>query len=166
MSAAPNIDAATDASPISERFIQELVSDYYLHQVAQTHIDYIDLHKEGLVALPFEYADGERIELEISPGVGAGVLRLCDLGAVNEYLVHCYQLYPRGRVDTLRRNIENLCKPEGVVLDGCEGLYLYTRTGRYVDALHRFIATLLRVDALFRAFYLMRREASGERIVE
>jgi len=150
--------AAAPARPargqLSERLLQELVSDYYLAQVAQTRLDYIPSHKEGLITTPLEYKDGAPIEVEVSAAVAEGVLRLCDLGAVNEYLGHCDQRYPRKIVDALHRSIEHLCEPEGVMLDSCEGLYLYTPAGRYVEYLHRFIMTLVRIDALFRAFFL------------
>jgi len=149
---APAEAAKVPPPQLSESILQELVSDYYLAQIAQTRIDYIDEHKAAFVTLPFCYEDGSRIEIDVSEGVGGGVLRLCDLDAVNASLGCLYDLYPAEHVDCLKCRIQALCEPEGVVLDSVEGLVLYTRPGQYVDALHRFITTLVRVDALFRGF--------------
>jgi len=165
MTPARRAKAPAPAAPpaLSEPMLQELVSDYYLAQVARTRIDYIDAHREGLITTPFEYSDGGRIEVEVSEGASAGVLRLCDLGAVNEYLGHCYQQCPRDRVDALRCTIQALCEPAGIVLDSVEGLVSYTRPGQYIDSLHRFITTLVRVDALFRGFFINEERGSARK---
>jgi len=146
------IDPPAPPADISARMLQELVSDCYLAQIAQSRIDYIDEHKEGLITTPFEYEDGSHIEVEVSMGAAAGVVRLCDLDAVNASLGGLYGLYAAEYVDCLKYRIQALCAPEGVVLDSVEGLVLYARPGQYVDALHRFITTLVRVDGLFRVF--------------
>jgi len=148
---APTPIHTPEPAPLSEALLQEFVSDYYLHQIAETRIDYIDAHKEGLITTPFTYRDGSRIEVEVTAGASSGGLRLCDMGAV---LGHCYKQSSRARVDALRRTIQALCEPAGIFLDSVEGLVLYTCPGQYVDSLHRFITTLVRVDALFRAFFV------------
>jgi len=153
MSTATNVDNALGTSPLSEEQLQTLVSDYYLHQVAQTRIDYIPLHGDGMITTPFEYRVGDPIVVQVS-SVDEDVLCFSDLGAINEHLAQLAAAYSEKQYEAVFAMVKALAVWEHLRYDPVEGLYYERLREDFTPALGHFIQAVVKLDGLVRCLLM------------